>query len=478
MPRSDTWPGGITMETMTGMDSTGSCDSVVSVNSGFSDDSLEHLSADERACLMYLEETLESLETEEDSGLSDYEPDCPRATSNVASKTAHLSASMGQNKLRDVSTYPSERHRHLVPTPFIQANSISHIPPKARPGRARDVDTSHQKPQAPAVDVSRCQGHHHRVPPEVNVVVIPPPSEPKVHSGQRPLPSPRGPMSYETLVQLRKSASMKRAPQNPTHATRESNRRPPASAAQMEIHCESVPRGPVVTPAQGTLPLETSPPVVFPKPQRVPSHVALSTKVTASSTTDSSTCDLCLSDSQKVRMEALQKLGLLTDNKEDLPVAPLWSSKSHSTWDLNSTNPGVKPPDFCNPARSQPSTTSQGTRVHNGRPLQSSCSFVHRSWSEEHPAVPKSNLAKDKAATLEHSGVGLGSSTANHQIPLQNKRGTPLAPIKIPEQEKKHAAQTVPPHKTQPYQNFCVVMVPNMGEDRREALRKLGLLKE
>lgn len=33
MPKSDTWPGGPGLETMIGMDSAGSCDSVVSANS-------------------------------------------------------------------------------------------------------------------------------------------------------------------------------------------------------------------------------------------------------------------------------------------------------------------------------------------------------------------------------------------------------------------------------------------------------------
>ena len=36
---------------------------------------MEHLSAEERACLMYLEETIEALEVQEDSGLSSIEPD-------------------------------------------------------------------------------------------------------------------------------------------------------------------------------------------------------------------------------------------------------------------------------------------------------------------------------------------------------------------------------------------------------------------
>ena len=36
---------------------------------------MEHLSAEERACLVYLEETIEALEVQEDSGLSNDEPD-------------------------------------------------------------------------------------------------------------------------------------------------------------------------------------------------------------------------------------------------------------------------------------------------------------------------------------------------------------------------------------------------------------------
>lgn len=36
---------------------------------------MEHLTPEERACLMFLEETIEALEVQEDSGLSNDEPD-------------------------------------------------------------------------------------------------------------------------------------------------------------------------------------------------------------------------------------------------------------------------------------------------------------------------------------------------------------------------------------------------------------------
>lgn len=41
---------------------------------------MEHLSAEERACLVYLEETIEALEVQEDSGLSNDEPDLTEET--------------------------------------------------------------------------------------------------------------------------------------------------------------------------------------------------------------------------------------------------------------------------------------------------------------------------------------------------------------------------------------------------------------
>lgn len=48
-----------------------------------SEDSMEHLSAEERACLMYLEETIEALEVQEDSGLSNDEPESVAQTEMI-----------------------------------------------------------------------------------------------------------------------------------------------------------------------------------------------------------------------------------------------------------------------------------------------------------------------------------------------------------------------------------------------------------
>ncbi|KAL0978502.1 hypothetical protein UPYG_G00171330 [Umbra pygmaea] len=487
MPRSETWPGSIAMETMTVMDYAGSCDSVASMNSGFSDNSLDHLSIEEKACLMFLEETIDSLESEEDSGQSNNHPDRLPASSNVASKRAQLTASMAQNKLNNVSLYPGEDQAFMVPTPFILANSTSCTVPKARPGLAPDRDTCHPKLQVTDMDIRLCHGPH---PHEVNVEVIPPSSKTEVFNGQKPRHSSRAPLSHEALVQLRKSASMKAHPQHPPAANRDPNKQSPVSVVPIQKLHGSTTIRPLVYPAQVTLPQEPGkacPPVVFPKPPNVPSHCTPRTqKCTSPSTTDSSAPswvpspnDRCLSDPQKVRKEALQKLGLLTENEfQTKPVTPLFSSKSHSCWDLSSPGQGFKAPAYGVLTSSQQTTTSQGSRGPNSRPLQSSSSFLRCS----RPDVPLQHLAKPsgvKAATLEHSGVGLGRYMANNQKPPQDGCCCPPAPIKAPVQEKTTpVAQPVSPHKTHHCPDFSVVMVPNMGEDRREALRKLGLLKD
>ena len=57
-------------------------------------DSLQHLSAAERECLMYLEETIDSLDVDEDSGLSNDEPETSHQAAAIAN---HLSKAADQS---------------------------------------------------------------------------------------------------------------------------------------------------------------------------------------------------------------------------------------------------------------------------------------------------------------------------------------------------------------------------------------------
>ncbi|MCJ8744611.1 hypothetical protein PDJAM_G00120630 [Pangasius djambal] len=67
-------------------DSTNSCDRIISFNSRASDGSSQHLSVEEKACLTFLEETIESMDTE-DSALSS---DDAQSSENTISENHHV----------------------------------------------------------------------------------------------------------------------------------------------------------------------------------------------------------------------------------------------------------------------------------------------------------------------------------------------------------------------------------------------------
>ncbi|XP_049428850.1 specifically androgen-regulated gene protein [Epinephelus fuscoguttatus] len=461
MPKSDTWPGGIGLETMTGMDSAGSCDSVVSANSGFSDDSLEHLSAEEKACLMFLEETIGSLDTEEDSGLSNDEPDQLPSPGNLATKLADLSASMSKSKLNSSEKHASKeptkenddtKPSYLVPTPLVVASISPCSPPKPKPGVPPDKNLSsnphftlssnkpdhkhNQKPVAP------------QVPLEVNVVV-PPPPKPRDYSGRTPEGLHRGPLSYEALVHLRRSASTKKTPLCPKiDHTIELDKHLPVTEEGQNLR--NLPRsGKSFSEASMS---KTGPPVVAPKPKKIPTNIAVKTPQSETSITSENTYNIKnAKDPQVVRLEALQKLGLLKDQEpEDETAASLSPPKSHSCPDpapnrfTSNVNP-LRSPSFCYP---------QVPTEPKSRPLQSSASFHHYSRRDQQP-VPGSHPAQSnglKAAGLERS------ATLDHHRNGGN-------------------CQPVPPKPTNSV-GYTVMVVPGMGADRKEALRKLGLLKD
>uniref|UniRef100_A0A3B4Z0X6 Specifically androgen-regulated gene protein-like n=1 Tax=Stegastes partitus TaxID=144197 RepID=A0A3B4Z0X6_9TELE len=405
MPKSDTWPGGTGLERMNGMDSAGSCDSVVSANSAFSDDSLEHLSAEERACLMFLEETIESLDTEEDSGLSNDEPEQLPSHGNLANKLADLSVSMKNVDVKPVQSY-------LVPTPFVLASSS--IP---------TTKTLYSKNQVTFQNNKLDHKHNQTpiappVPLEVNVV-IPPSTKPRDYLGRTAEgPLPRGPLSYDALVHLRRSASAKKTPL-----------------------------------------LE----VVAPKP-KIPANITVKTKNEGSKTSGTSHGGKHATDPQVVRLEALQKLGLLKDQEpENEVVAPLPPPKSHTSLDPT-PNRFARAPSNCNPSRSPSFCYSKVPTEPKSRPLQSSASFHHGSRRDEQPVL------------ISHPAQSSGLKTAGlkHCVTPDNQRNYPepqliqsATPVKI--------TTTAQPTNSVGY---TVMVVPGMGADRKEALRKLGLLKD
>ncbi|XP_029358626.1 specifically androgen-regulated gene protein [Echeneis naucrates] len=457
MPKSDTWPGGFGLEAMTGMDSAGSCDSVVSANSGFSDDSLEYLSAEEKACLMFLEETIESLDTEEDSGLSNDEPDQLPSSGNLATKQADLSASISKSKLSDLQRHASKEpikeksvQSYLVPTPLVMASSSL-----SKPGLPPDKKLC-SMPQVTSSSSKYGYKHNEKLPPVPSENSRTNPRDYPVRTTDGPLP--RGPLSYEALVHLRRSASTKKTPLCPTidHTIDLDKHLPPTTDG----------------PDFGNMPRsershselsksKTSPPVVAPKPKNIPPSIPVKTPSEALIMSDSSCNVKHVMDPQVVRLEALQKLGLLKDQQpENETVAPLLPPKPLSVLDPTS-NRFTKAPSNCNPSRSTSFCYSQVPIEPKNKSLHSSASFHHyprrdqQSASVSHPAKSSGLKAAglEPSATLDScSNGGTELETTTEAQPVSNKH-----------------SHTVP---------YTVMVVPGMGGDRKEALRKLGLLKD
>ncbi|KAG8450953.1 hypothetical protein GDO86_003294 [Hymenochirus boettgeri] len=86
MPEKDFSAQHVAMEGLNCVGSSGSCDSMESISSNHSvrGDHYDFLSAEERECLLFLEETIDSLENEADSGLSNDESDNSQKISSIS----------------------------------------------------------------------------------------------------------------------------------------------------------------------------------------------------------------------------------------------------------------------------------------------------------------------------------------------------------------------------------------------------------
>ncbi|XP_061146975.1 specifically androgen-regulated gene protein [Syngnathus typhle] len=418
------------------MDNTGSYDSG---QSAFSDDSLEHLSAEEKACLMFLEETIESLDTEDDSGPADDEADLLPDPGCLASRLAHLSASMSKSKLNGLQKHNALEtirekvenkaiQNYLVPTPFVLA-SASNCEPSVKAGiqlNKKSLSLS-QKPA----------GVH-----EVNTMK-PPASKAKDHFVKT---GERGPLSYDALVYLRRSASTKKTPLCPTvdHTIG-----PPViiedpntgNVGRLDRAISKVSR------------FMPGPPPVVPKLPKMSSHISAKREKKATPAPNSSYSLKNATDPKVVRREALEKLGLLKDQRSEttqveLPKSYLSAGNGFSKR-LTNVSP-LRSPSFCQAPAPVPGPRNKG--------LQSSASFHHDSRATSLSRRPN-QLNRLKVASPELVLVKQKNDMKHSEVKSVIE-DPPVAP------------------KASDCVTYTVMMVPGMDADRKEALRKLGLLKD
>ncbi|KAJ8360401.1 hypothetical protein SKAU_G00169260 [Synaphobranchus kaupii] len=389
MPKSDTWPGDVAVETLGGMDSAGSCDSVVSIHSGFSDDSMEQLSAEERECILFLEEMIESLEADEDSNPSSNEPELKLIPGNQAAKSAHLSASLSGSTSKHLPDGPKGEegsdHKsiqgYLVSTPLVMGSQ-----PNVEAGMDPPATVS---PHPLSGEIGLC--------PRQDTMATDGKEECHDHPKNG---SSRGPLSYGGLLELRMKPSLKKHPESfssgikerakpsPTILSEGSQSTRPSDSTSQHALLHTTPK-PKVTP-----------PMVAPKPKKLPPSIALTTEKAPVPNPDaSSNClgtshkERVIMDPQRVRREALHKLGLLQDRGAVAQTPPAAMSRPRSRSELPAV-PSTRHPQLVGvkSVTLERSAVSLDCYWHNPaapsskpRPRSRTTSLGHRKDLKDHP---------------------------------------------------------------------------------------------
>ncbi|XP_005162472.2 specifically androgen-regulated gene protein [Danio rerio] len=609
MPKSDTWPGGISIESVSGMDSAGSCDSVHSITSGFSDGSLEHLSAEEKACLMFLEETIESLEAEYDSGLSNDEPDCPsnglkeniaHPTSISQNKSQEFSALEGQVKVIGKDGKPPQKY--LVPTPLLFASGndkiikpvvkapveapvvkapveapdgfidapdgfrsspdhqqhgrivsedapskvapsvgllsdVVDLPPsfipeppvktglcnetKAKVGASESLNVKSQvkvqkvSSEVPLEFIPPPSDFMDKPPENVNLAYCPPPPiydeppewipelpnvEPHTSAGSiKPTEVTKSQtvdpetskvsLSHNEIENLRKKASLKKAPHlAPIMVAQHSSVDKPMTPSPSSEHIPALPKD---------YNDSKSPPAVAPKPKKLPSNIILkSHKDTGTTHSLLPQNERSQMDPQKIRMEALMKLGLLKN--EEVETGPIGVSPSHSpTFKAKShpQSPGhpIAPLETVQePSRlsESPVDVHQPTEAIKHQEVKSRegsfkkqavKSFQIKSASLDRAVIPPQTSNPERTnvelspGQLRRSRAGPSSLGSAKEFSISNLAEESHKLLHGAAVQHSNEPQKLPRHN-----GISVMISPNgkNGENRREALKKLGLLRD
>lgn len=257
-------------------------------------------------------------------------------------------------------------------------------------------------------------------------MVIPPPTKPRdasLKTAEGPLP--RGPLSYDALVHLRKSTSTKTPLCPAVDHTIDSASELPASAAGLKPGPDR--------PAAAKCP----PPPVAPKPKIFFPRPSARPEKEAAPPPDSSYGLKRVIDPEVVRLEALQKLGLLKETEAERDsLGPLPPPKPrsflHPKPSRAAGGPSRSPSVRSARAGEEPEDGPQGRHQLSGREPRPAARQSHKNGGHRPEAPPFADSAEAPPGPRNASKNAVG---------------------------------------------YTVMVVPGMGADRKEALRKLGLLK-
>ncbi|KAM7171522.1 specifically androgen-regulated gene protein isoform 1-T5 [Macrochelys suwanniensis] len=554
MPKEDLWLG------TAGQDS-GSCDSMVSTNSShseFSDNSYDYLSVEEKECLMFLEETIDSLDTEADSGVSADETDYAERSKHprtwpkrdVVPKNLDSGSPMESFGQRHEVEHKGDKHGSLLSSsaPVVVTSSgyrslprsvnaaSAQTTPKVCVSKAIDLtDGPTPKAQETRKSSWKMQGiedqSNHQPsmstqmkPSDLESVIIHPP-EPFQDRRVNKLPVlSKGPgngsedeLLLNDLEGKAEAAMGNEAEVASQHFAPENARLP---LKEEKKHCEKGRES--TTDLQGNL--EKSPskeasldsnikpgPPTAPKPRKLPPNIILKpSKVSPAPLVDpnhnrkvpspsspkykSNTSDSSAEKQERARWEALEKLGLLHDKGRESKVHvvrpptapkpnPVLIPRAGSRDNLNSDDgadapanekpdqqraPGLNPAESTAPGLRQ--TIKSNSLERSGIGLSSEVQNMDSSSlgktsvpKKMAPSVIRNNRTRPASLGTREAFIELKASKTDHEEPEKSDKRKSYPLLKFP-------------------RPTCVsVKITPKGatdENRREALKKLGLLKE
>lgn len=334
-------------------------------------------------------------------------------------------------------------------------------------------------------------------PSQIDVSLIPPPSDFMDEPGEaKDLPPSAGTFNNKPvdLALRRQRASMK--------VTQEGEKeRPEQSSSSMST-------SPLPSPSPEPDEPKT-PPVVAPKPKKLPANIFLKSHKAApapESFTGHSTpagSERLLMDPQKVRMEALRKLGLLKSEEVDAgPVlSPTHSPQSRRSW--------AAPPPPVSPAYHTPPSTPSHTHsppyvapqapgpvsplVLSKAPAVKSLPLVPAPAAFRDPGGPGNEVPPVKDASVYSPPTDKCAGTSNPEPSgpghhLSEEGGKELSPacgapsVVGPAASREADSRRPPPtqQKLPRSQGISVHICPRSEneDERREALKRLGLVRD
>uniref|UniRef100_G1Q0M6 Chromosome 1 open reading frame 116 n=1 Tax=Myotis lucifugus TaxID=59463 RepID=G1Q0M6_MYOLU len=367
MPERELWPEGPGSEPVTRIGSWDSMTSTTSTRSG-STDSYDFLSAEEKECLLFLEETIGSLDTEADSGLSteeseqDTTPQSPRALPLLQpAPQGHPEETVAQQRPEPrratqssfpplpepqglgfrSGSYSLPRNIHISRNQNLRKSTPqtnSHLP--GEPNRVIPDPKEEQLSQSQSREPSQAPAGLQEAALDLDIALIPPPeafrdAQPE-QRGEDSLPT--GPGERTPAPQLLTSLSPQKRKETSSEAMSQKANEKGSTGAPGQPRPLPAMSSQNARAADASVPPGRDPnahvaPLTGPKPRKLPPNIVLKSSRSSfhsdpqpwlsrhpeAAPGDSGLVSSSLQEQRKARKEALEKLGLPLDQEKPSP---------------------------------------------------------------------------------------------------------------------------------------------------------------